>query len=205
MGYRPGQTMTGGEFAATLLQLMQDQTFEIRTQTRHGSVWCVVDASSGGNFSLMNPPPGITEVRVVDSTAYLEDRPNKPKPWFRVDLDSGQTKVPTQAMADALNEVADIRAGDCRWNERLAAIDPAGTVRVTKAAQAGVTLSVPTDPESQGDKNSGSSRDYQASVWQLDADGMPISYRSKDGSRSVYYSDWGPDEITAPPAGQTRR
>lgn len=203
-GYRAGQTMSGGEFASSLLDVMQDQTFEMHTVSHRGSVWCLVDGSPGQDFILFNPPAGIQEVRVVGNMAYLEDQPGHAKPWFGVDLDSGQTQVPSQAMAEALNEVADIRAGDCRWNERLAAIDPAGNVKVTRASRDGVTLSVPTDAESQGPKNSGSARNYQPSIWVLDADGRPVSYRSPNGSRVVFFSNWGPDPITAPPATQIR-
>ena len=161
---------------------------------------CSVNGGVRGTFSIRKPATGIGEMRVFASMAYLEDEPGTAKPWLSFDLSSDQTEVPTQAAADALNLVGEVIAGECQWDERLAAIDPSGTVRVTAEKADGWTFSVPTDPESLRDKSSDSARPYEPGTWVVGKDGLPVSYRAKGSARVLAYSQWSQEKITAPPA-----
>jgi len=200
--YGAGDTLTGQEFAAELLARMADQSFQPDTTVRRSRVKCAVTGVVDGDISIAKPAAGIAEVRVLGNMAYVADKPGTARPWFAFDMASGQDEVPSQAIADALNLVDDVVAGDCRWDERLAAIDPAGTVKVTAETADGWRFSVPTDPESQRDKHSGSPRTYEDGTWIVSKAGLPVTYRAAGSSRVVSYSNWSKKEIAAPPDDQ---
>lgn len=202
-----GQTLTGGEFAADLMDSIGSKSVRVTTAAEGRHVSCVVTAAATGTFVMPDPAAGIHEMRVLRDIAYVEDRPGTSHPWLEVDLPSERhpvPTVPTQAIADALNRIDDVRAGDCRWNERLAAIDPTGLVKVTAATADGWALSVPTDPESQLGKNSASPRSYPMGTWRITKNGLPISYRASASSRLTTWSEWSDQNISPPPAGQVR-
>ena len=202
-----GQTLTGGEFAADLMDSIGSKSVRVTTAAGGRHVSCVVTAAATGTFVMPDPAAGIHEMRVLGDIAYVEDRPGTSQPWLEVDLPSERhpvPTVPTQAIANALNRIDDVRAGDCRWNERLAAIDPTGLVKVTAATADGWALSVPTDPESQLGKNSASPRSYPMGTWRITKDGLPISYRASASSRLATWSEWSDQNISPPPAGQVR-
>lgn len=202
-----GQTLTGGEFAADLMDSIGGKSVRVTTAAEGRHVSCVVTAAAIGTFVMPDPVAGIHEMRVLRDIAYVEDRPGTSQPWLEVDLPSERhpvPTVPTQAIVDALNRIDDVRAGDCRWNERLAAVDPTGSVRVTAATANGWALSVPTDPESQRLKNSASPRSYPMGTWQITKDGLPISYRASTSSRVTTWSGWSDQNISPPPADQVR-
>ena len=202
--YREGETLTGTEFAAQLLERTDGSTVELATTTAGSTVTCVAEVG-GNDFLMTNPVQGVAELRVVRNTAYVQDRPGSAQSWLEVDLTSDETEVPTRAVADALNLAGDVWSGDCRAIDRYAAIDAAGKVRVKAVSRTGWTLSAPTDPESQGSKFSDSKRTAIPGTWQLDLDGRPVSYTASDRSRVVRYSHWDDYEIAAPPASQVRR
>jgi hypothetical protein len=202
-----GQTLTGGEFAADLMDSIGSRSVRVTTAAEGRRVSCVVTAAATGTFVMPDPAAGIHEMRVLRDIAYVEDRPGTSQPWLEVDLPSERhpvPTVPTQAIADALNRIDDVIAGDCRWNERLAAVDPTGLVKVTGATADGWALSVPTDPESQGAKDSASPRSYPMGNWQITKNGLPISYRASTSSRVTTWSEWSDQRISPPPAGQIR-
>jgi hypothetical protein len=197
MAYRAGERVAAGELVASMLQAMEGRTVQI-VIVGEDPVVCR-SASSGGAWSILRPAAGVPEVRVIQQTAYLKESGG----WAMVDLtDEGRT-VASQAMADALNRTLELLPGDCRWNERLAAIDPAGTAVVKATTGDEVTLSIPTDPESQGDKSSMSERTYAQATWVLGRDGAPRRYRAPDGSR-VFTFSLSNDPIEAPPAEGTQ-
>ncbi|WP_157581432.1 hypothetical protein [Phycicoccus sp. Root563] len=203
--YRAGESLTGQEFAGQLLERTQGSTVEIRTTGGGRRIHCIASVGDGVGFVVFSPVKGIKEMRIVGDVAYLQDRPGASKSWVEINLVTHKAEVPTKAIADALNLIAELEPGDCRGNDRLAALDAAGDVKVKAATASGWTLTAPTDPESQGPKNSESKRSYVPATWKIDLDGRPLSYQASTSSRVFHYSKWDVYEIAAPPASQVRK
>jgi hypothetical protein len=172
---------------------------------KNSTVSCVVIGNDFDTVSVKQPVPGVREVRVFGSQAYILDRPTKKASWFSFDMASGETALPEAAQAKALNRLQDVWPGACTWNERLAAIDPSGDAKVVARTAQGWRLSVATDPETTTDKFSDSARPYAPATWEVDREGRPVSYRSAGSTRVVTFSGWRRGGIPRPAEEQVHQ
>jgi hypothetical protein len=195
-----GDQLPVGEVVALMLAATQDKTIRIAV-TGDRPMVCVASSSSNA-WSFPRPVRGVSEIRVIDATAYIHER-GPSEEWTTVELEAKDRMVESEAAAEGLNRTFELLHSDCRWNERMAAMDPSGTARVDMVTASELTVTVPTDPESQWSKNSQSERRYVPARWVLAHDGAPLRYHAPDGSR-VFTFSLSNDPIEAPPAEGTQ-
>lgn len=199
--YRVGQELPVGEVVAVMLGALEDKTVRISVS---GARPMVCDSSSSHDaWSFPSPVPGVREVRIIEQTAYVRESPGGRAGWTVVDLTADGRTLETRAAAEGLNRSLELLRSDCRWNERISALDPAANARVDAVTGDGFTLTVPTDPESQWAKDSASKRTYVPATWVIGRDGAPRRYRAPDGSR-VFTFRVAAVAIEAPPAEGTQ-